>query len=175
MNSSESDTGQLGQGVGPDLSVECLYYLLVLAVVHGAPGTVSVHQWASLDWTEWICWARGTSKRDNVCLWTNRLYYAWLNSFKCIINGDGVMGHGIASRILPVNPFGNSQKYLNTSRKIHPFWYWNWKSTHLSRSMDLSHCSKNAKIVLRHLSWYSRYVNKLGHSVQKKYTLVSTT
>ena len=43
MNSSESDIWQLGQGVGPDLSVECLYDLLVLAVVHGAPGPVSVH------------------------------------------------------------------------------------------------------------------------------------
>ena len=43
MNSSEGDIWQLGQGVGPDLLIECLYDLLVLAVVHGAPGLVSVH------------------------------------------------------------------------------------------------------------------------------------
>ena len=42
VNSSESDIWQLGQGVGPDLSVECLYDLWVLAVVHGAPGPASV-------------------------------------------------------------------------------------------------------------------------------------
>ena len=43
MNSSEGDIWQLGQGVGPDLLIERLYDLLVLAVVHGAPGLVSVH------------------------------------------------------------------------------------------------------------------------------------
>ena len=62
MNSSESDIWQLGQGVGPDLFVESLYDLWVLAVVNGAPASSSVRHGGTpgagydcLDGTECIC------------------------------------------------------------------------------------------------------------------------